>query len=102
VIPLDAFDELAEGLDHPEGVAWNPSDGRVYAGGERGEIYAVTLDGEVRQVGSTGGSLLGIAVDGRGRVYVCDAGCRPTPEAWRARTWTRPTSRRSVPTAPST
>jgi gluconolactonase len=74
VIPLDAFDELAEGLDHPEGVAWNPADGRVYAGGERGEIYAVTLDGEVRQLGSTGGSLLGIAVDGRGRVYACDAG----------------------------
>ena len=40
MIPLDAFDELAEGLDHPEGVAWNPSDGRVYAGGERGETLA--------------------------------------------------------------
>jgi sugar lactone lactonase YvrE len=74
VIPLDAFDELAGGLNHPEGVAWNPVDGRVYAGGEGGEIYAVALDGEVRQVGSTGGAMLGIAVDGRGRVYACDAG----------------------------
>jgi gluconolactonase len=74
VIGLEAFDELAGGLHHPEGVAWNPVDGRVYAGGEGGEIYAVTLDGEVHQVGSSGGSMLGIAVDGRGRVYACDAG----------------------------
>jgi gluconolactonase len=74
VISLDRFDELASGLNHPEGVAWNPIDGLVYAGGEGGEIYAVTLDGEVRQVGSSGGSMLGVAVDGRGRVYACDAG----------------------------
>jgi gluconolactonase len=74
VIALDAFEELAGGLNHPEGVAWNPVDGRVYAGGEGGEIYAVTLDGEVTQVGSSGGSMLGIAVDGVGRVYGCDAG----------------------------
>ena len=71
---LDRFDTLAEGLNHPEGVAWNPTDRRVYAGGEGGEIYAVTLDGEVSQVGSSGGSMLGIAVDGHGRVYACDAG----------------------------
>jgi gluconolactonase len=74
VIPLDAFDELASGLNHPEGVAWNPVHDRVYAGGEGGEIYAVTLDGDVTQVGSSGGSMLGIAIDGRGRVYACDAG----------------------------
>jgi sugar lactone lactonase YvrE len=71
---LDRFDELASGLNHPEGVAWNPLDGHVYAGGEGGEIYAVTLDGDVRQVGSSGGSMLGLAIDGRGRVYACDAG----------------------------
>jgi sugar lactone lactonase YvrE len=68
------FEELADGLNHPEGVAWNPVDGRVYAGGEGGEIYAVTLDGGVTHVASTGGSMLGIAVDGRGRVYACDDG----------------------------
>lgn len=74
MIPLDRFGELAGDLNHPEGVAWNAVDGRVYAGGEGGEIYAVTLEGEVRQVGSSGGSMLGIAVDGLGRVYACDAG----------------------------
>jgi len=71
---LDRFDELAGDLNHPEGVAWNPVDGRVYAGGEGGELYAITLDGEVEELASTGGSMLGIAVDGRGRVYACDAG----------------------------
>jgi gluconolactonase len=68
------FEVLVEDLNHPEGVAWNPSDGRVYAGGEGGELYAVTLAGEVDQVGVTGGSMLGLAVDGTGRVYACDEG----------------------------
>lgn len=44
------------------------------AGGEGGEIYAVTLDGEVSLLGSSGGSMLGVAVDGRGHVYACDDG----------------------------
>jgi len=74
VIPLERFQELAGGLNHPEGVAWNPVDGRVYAGGEGGEIYAITLEGHVVQVCSSGGSMLGVAVDGRGKVYACDAG----------------------------
>jgi gluconolactonase len=73
MIDLDRFHEFADGLNHPEGVAWDPGNGRVYAGGEGGEIYSITLDGEVTQVGSSGGSMLGVAVDGRGRVYACDA-----------------------------
>jgi len=71
---LERFSVLAEGLNHPEGVVWNPFDGRVYAGGEDGEIYRVSLEGEVELLGSTGGSMLGLAVDGRGRIYACDSG----------------------------
>ena len=71
---IERFEVLAEGLNHPEGVAWNPLDGHVYAGGEGGEFYRVSLDGEVDELGATGGSMLGIAVDGRGRVYACDDG----------------------------
>jgi len=70
---VSRFEILTEELDHPEGVAWG-QDGRVYAGGEAGQIYAVTLDGEVEEVANTGGEILGVALDGSGRVYACDAG----------------------------
>jgi gluconolactonase len=71
---LDRFSVFATGLNHAEGVAWNPADGLVYAGGEGGEFYAIPLSGgQPRLAGSSGGSLLGLAVDGRGRVYACDA-----------------------------
>jgi gluconolactonase len=65
------FRILVEDLDHPEGVAWSPN-GVLYAGGEAGQIYEVTLDGDVREVATTGGSLLGLTLDGAGRVYACD------------------------------
>jgi len=71
---LDRFETFADGLNHPEGVTWNPVDGHVYAGGEGGELYRISLDGEVELMGTTGGSMLGLAVDGAGRVYACDAG----------------------------
>jgi gluconolactonase len=66
-----AFAPFADGLDHPEGVAWGP-DGHVYAGGEAGQVYRVTLDGAVTEVASTGGFLLGLCLDARGAVYACD------------------------------
>lgn len=71
---LDRFSVFADDLDHPEGVAWDPLGGQVWAGGERGELYRVTLDGDVDEVTTSGGSMLGLAVDGAGRVYACDAG----------------------------
>jgi gluconolactonase len=72
-VSLEAFSELAGGLDHPEGVAWGP-DGRVYAGGEAGQVYAIDLDGGVREIALTGGFLYGITLDGAGNVYACDYG----------------------------
>src|SRR5438309_577602 len=71
---LDRFELLVEGLNHPEGVTWDPLHRKVYAGGEGGEIYAITLDGSVEEVACSDGSMLGLAVDGRGRVYACDEG----------------------------
>jgi gluconolactonase len=64
---------LASGLDHPEGVALGP-DGSLYAGGEAGQIYGISPNGRTEQVADTGGSVQGIAVDGRGAVYACDVG----------------------------
>ena len=51
---LDAFTELAGGLDHPEGVTLGP-DGLVYAGGEAGQIFRIGADGWVTELASTGG-----------------------------------------------
>jgi gluconolactonase len=70
---LSRFKVLTEELDHPEGVAWGV-DGRIYAGGEAGQIYAVTLEGEVEEVANTGGSILGLALDAQGFIYACDEG----------------------------
>lgn len=63
---------VAEGLDHPECVAVGP-DGALYAGGEAGQLYAVDpADGTFREMGSSGGWLLGLAVDADGNVIACD------------------------------
>jgi gluconolactonase len=72
-VEVTALEELATGLDHPEGITWAP-DGRVYAGGEAGQVYAISLDGTVEQVASTGGFLFGVTTDGDGAVYACDFG----------------------------
>lgn len=65
---------LVEGLDHPEGVAFDHTTGRLYAGGEQGQIYQVDIGTRsVQEKARTPGFALGLAVDGRGRVAVCDS-----------------------------
>jgi sugar lactone lactonase YvrE len=73
VIDLSAFETVATGLDHPEGIAVGP-DGEVYAGGEAGQIYRIGADGTSEEIASTGGFIYGIALDGDGNVYACDYG----------------------------
>jgi len=74
--PLSRLSALASGLDHPEGVAWAP-DGNVYATGEAGQVYRVSLaDGKFTQIGSSGGYGLGIAADAASNLYVCDMGVK--------------------------
>jgi gluconolactonase len=61
-------------LYHPEGVAWGP-DGRVYAGGEGGQVYRLDLDGNTaEEYANTRGSMLGVALDAEANAYVCDMG----------------------------
>jgi gluconolactonase len=72
-VNLDAFTEVAGGLDHPECVALAP-DGRLFAGGEAGQIYAIDEGGDVSQIGSTEGFIYGVASDANGNVYACDFG----------------------------
>ena len=60
-------------LDHAEGLAFD-RDGRLYCGGERGQIYRLSFDdGLFEQVGSTGGFCLGMAFNSAGRLFICDS-----------------------------
>ncbi len=70
---LSAFSSIANGLDHPEGVAWG-SDGSLYAGGEAGQIYRIEPGGEVQELASTGGFMYGITLAADGTVFACDYG----------------------------
>jgi gluconolactonase len=63
---------LVDGLDHPEGVCWDPGAGVLWAGGEAGQLYRVRLDERsAEEVARAPGFVLGLAVDGRGRVVLC-------------------------------
>jgi gluconolactonase len=63
---------LVDGLDHPEGVAFDRASGTLWAGGEAGQLYRVDLEaGTCDEVARAPGFVLGLAVDGRGRVAIC-------------------------------
>lgn len=71
---VTTIEVLVEGLDHPEGVAFDHERGFLYSGGEQGQIYRIDLEQRsVHEVGRTPGFVLGLAIDGRGRVVVCDS-----------------------------
>lgn len=73
MIETTQFEILADGLDHPECVTWGP-DERIYAGGEAGQVYRLTLEGQVDQLACTGGFILGLCLDAEANVYLCDPG----------------------------
>lgn len=72
LIEIDRFSMFADGLDHTECVT-RGADGVMYAGGEAGQIYRVSLeDGKFEQIATTGGFLLGICCDANHNIYACD------------------------------
>ena len=63
---------IAEGLDHPECVTWDPR-GFILAGGEAGQLYRVDVsDGSHEVIAETKGWILGIALDKDANAYLCD------------------------------
>jgi gluconolactonase len=66
---------FAEGLDHPECIAYH-TDGTLWAGGEAGQIYRISADGKkVEEVANTGGFVLGLAFSPDGHwLLICDSG----------------------------
>jgi gluconolactonase len=69
-VPIERFRTLADGLDHPECVAVGP-DGRLYAGGEAGQVYRLDESGPVL-LANTGGFVLGLCLDADSVIYACD------------------------------
>jgi gluconolactonase len=68
---------LLDGLDHPEGVAYDPESGALWAGGEEGQLYHIDISSRrYEEVAQAPGLVLGLAVDSRGRVVACCPGDR--------------------------
>lgn len=68
---------LVDGLDHPEGVAYDRRAGVVWAGGEDGQLYRVDLAAPRAAVAARApGFVLGLAVDALGRLAICCSGDR--------------------------
>lgn len=74
LIQLAHAQMLVQGLDHPEGVTYGP-DGKIYAGGEAGQVYRVDLTAQtVEEFADTDGLNLGLALDAAANLYICNAG----------------------------
>ncbi len=72
LIPLERFRTFAEGLDHPEGLAFD-ADGILWAGGEVGQIYRIGPTGRVREAICMGGFCLGLTFSRAQELYVCNS-----------------------------
>lgn len=70
-IPLEKFEIFAEGLDHPEGLAFD-ADGNLWAGGELGQVYRISPKGKVRTVATLGGFNLGLTFSAKQDLFVCN------------------------------
>ncbi len=70
-ISLQEFEVFAEGLDHPEGLAFD-ADGNLWAGGELGQIYKISQKGKVRTVAILGGFNLGLTFSAHQDLFVCN------------------------------
>src|ERR1700761_7281393 len=71
-IPIERFEIFANGLDHPECLAFD-RDGCLWAGGESGQIYSISSAGAVKTVAELGGFSAGIAwTPDDAELFVCN------------------------------
>ncbi|HEY3929086.1 MAG TPA: SMP-30/gluconolactonase/LRE family protein [Candidatus Koribacter sp.] len=71
LFPIDRFEVFAEGLDHPEGLAFD-NDGYLWAGGEQGQVYRISPKGKLRTVATLGGFNLGLTFSAKQELFVCN------------------------------
>lgn len=73
IVPCQRMTIFAEGLDHPEGLAFD-DEGALWAGGEAGQIYRISREGKVEQVSNIGGFCLGLTFSPSQEIFVCNLG----------------------------
>lgn len=71
-ISVDQFETYADGLDHPEDLAFD-AEGILWAGGELGQIYRIPEKSRVQEVTNIGGFCLGLTFSAADELYVCNA-----------------------------
>jgi gluconolactonase len=70
-IPTERFEIFANGLDHPECLAFD-RDGFLWAGGEAGQVYRISPEGTVQTIAELGGFCGGVAWSPYGDLWVCN------------------------------
>jgi gluconolactonase len=73
VYPKEAFTVFCNGLDHPEGLAFD-NEQTLWAGGELGQIYRIDATGRSEEVVRLGGFCLGLTFSARQELWVCNSG----------------------------
>ncbi len=68
---MKRFKSFAEGLDHPEGLAFD-ADGILWVGGELGQIYRIDARGKVKEIARLGGFCLGLTFSRKQELHVCN------------------------------
>ena len=71
----EEFNSFCEGLDHPEGLAFD-CDQNLWAGGELGQIYRMDPAGHLEEITRLGGFCLGLTFSATQELWVCNSGLR--------------------------
>lgn len=69
--PLQRFELFADGLDHPEGLAFD-RDGNLWAGGELGQVYRIDPKARATEIAGLGGFNLGVTVSAAQDLFLCN------------------------------
>jgi gluconolactonase len=73
LLPKEAFSTFIDGLDHPEGLAFDDEQ-VLWAGGELGQIYRIDTSGRSEEIVRLGGFCLGLTFSSRQELWVCNSG----------------------------
>jgi gluconolactonase len=70
---VDALMSFSEGLDHPEGLAFDDEQ-QLWAGGELGQVYKIDPRGRAQEITRLGGFCLGVTVSASQELWICNSG----------------------------